>query len=131
MGVKKMIQTRARRAALPAGVLTALILLCAWLINHLGGGAGLATGSGSNNSPPAPPAAPTPATTMEVRIRDDRYLVQGKEVPLDQVVGQAAGANVKILSGPDARMGTERDLETALNAAHVSWALEAQPVTGQ
>ena len=132
MGLMNLIQKRVRRAALPAGALAALVLLLVWLLNHLGSGAGLGTGSGSNQSPAGANASPPPpATSMQVVIRDDRYLIQGKEVPLDQVVGQAAGATVRIVSGPDARMGAEKGLESALDAAHVSWALEAQPVTGQ
>jgi hypothetical protein len=131
MGLKTMIQTRVRRAALPAGALAALVLLCAWLLNHLGSGPGLATGSGSNNSPPAPAGAAQPAATMQVVISEDRYLVEGTDVPLDQVVARAGSGKVRIVSGPDARMGAERELETALDSAHVSWALEAQPVAGQ
>jgi hypothetical protein len=131
MGLKRMIQTRLRRAALPAGALAALVLLCAWLINHLGGGVGMATGSGQDHPAAAHSPPPVSTTPLQVVIQGDRYLVEGKEVALDQVVGRAAGSPVRIVSGPDARMGTQKDLESALDAAHVSWALEAQPVTGQ
>jgi hypothetical protein len=122
-----------RKTVLPVGGLAALVLLVAWVLNHLSGHGG---GSGDASIGTAvAPAAPAQATqTMQVVIQDDRYLVSGKDMTLADIVsaagaGHADGPAIKIVSGPDSRLGTERELENALDAAHLAWGLEAQPAT--
>jgi hypothetical protein len=68
---------------------------------------------------------------MTVVIREDRYLVDGNEWSLDQIVAAAGNRGkqsppLKIISEPDSRLGTERAIEAALDAAHVTYSVETQ-----
>jgi hypothetical protein len=122
---------RGRKALLPAGVVALLAAIIGWVLSHLGGG-GLGAGgtAGSSQDAPAHTAAAQSGGTMEVQIREDGYFVDGSEMTPDQIVAAAGSSAVKVVSGPDSRMGALRDLEKVLDTAHISWALEAQPVSG-
>jgi hypothetical protein len=122
-----------RKFLLPAGGIALLAFLLAWVLTHLGAGIG---GGGGTASQDTSATTHSPATQagppMEVVIQEDRYTVDAKELTLYQIVAMAAASpSVKIVSGPDSRMGAERDLEKALDDAHLSWSLEAEPVSGQ
>jgi hypothetical protein len=129
------IKATGGRAIVPAGLLAALVLFVAWALNHLMGHGG----GGEGNAPQAsetthviesPQPVPLVASgeALEVTVQEDRYLVGGKDVPMEQIVSSAkAGAKVKIISGPNSRLGSERELESALDAARQVWAIENVP----
>jgi hypothetical protein len=123
-----------RKAILPVGAVGILALLIAWVLTHFGAGMG---GSGSlapQNSPqqPAAPVQAQPAGSMQVIVSGDRYLVDGNEMTLDQVMAKARSASaVRITSGPDSRMGATMALERAMETAHLSYTMETLPAQGQ
>jgi hypothetical protein len=130
------IKATGGRAIVPAGLLAALVLFVAWALNHLLGHGGGEDGSAPQATEPhvieSPQSQPAPLVAsgeaLEVTVQEDRYLVGGKDVPMEQIVSSAkAGAKVKIISGPNARLGAEKDLENALAVANQTWVVETVP----
>ena len=128
---------RFRRRVLGVGIM-ALIFLVAWMMNHLGPGTGIGLGTGivpgDNHTTELPRPSPVvSAEPMRVVVQDDQYLVGGSDKSIQQIVQAAqasspsSGAAVKIVSGPDSRVGAQHDLEAALDNAGLSWSLEADP----
>ena len=131
-----LARLRRIRKIVSRGVFVILVVVAAWILNHLGGnGMGVLPDSGKTALPQPSTPAPSGATTqaMQVVIREDGYYVGGDEQTIEQIVASAAearsasGPAVKIISGPDSRVGAEQDLETALNNAHLPWTLESGP----
>ena len=122
-----------RKIILPAGIVSLLAVLIAWVLTHLGGGFGGGSNFDTQHGPPASqPVQSQPGGAMQVVISGDRYLVEGKDVSIEQAVGMAKGAAaVRIVSGPDSRMGAKLDLKKAMDVAHVAYMLETSPVPGQ
>jgi hypothetical protein len=130
---------RLRRKVFAGGTVLAIAAL-AWLLTHLGsgGGSGLGLSPAPGHIDLSPPQSSMPSladtsTAVQVIVRDDQYFVAGIRQTIDQIVTSAQAARrsdspaVKIVSEPDSRVGAERDLELALDDAHLSWALEAVP----
>ena len=64
--------------------------------------------------------------TMQVTIHEHQFLVDGQAQTVAQIVSAAqakTGATpaVKIIAGPDLRVGAEKELEAALDAAGARW----------
>jgi hypothetical protein len=139
MTVSETARKFSRKMALRAALLVALILILSWILSNFAGrGAGAGEGPGGGSSPAAVERGDSgsPRTPIQVFIQEDRYLVDGKEMTLDQILaaagpGGGSAAAVKIVSGSDSRLGAERDLENALDSKHLPWALEAEPVRSE
>jgi|GEM_PF-5974794 len=132
------LQRRMRRLMIRAGAIGLLVIVMAWILSHfLGHGNGSGSGSGSGMTTSTQPASTAQgviqsAEPLEVVIHEDRYVSDGREMTTAQIIAGAAGhaaPAVKIISGADSRLGSQRDLESALDAAHVSWAIESEPVS--
>jgi hypothetical protein len=126
---------RIRRGAFRI-VFLALVLIAAWLLDHLGAGSGL----GLLPEPSIVATAPSrpvqgslliTSQAMQVTIREDGYFIDGNQKSLSDIVEDASharpatGPAVRIVSGPESRVGAERDLEMALDEANLPWTLEA------
>jgi hypothetical protein len=121
------------------GSILALIVFCvAWVLSHLGGGGGgLLPGVGAGVSSSAEVdeavATPGPATgPLEIVVRGDLYFAGDRQVDLDQVItearqGRRSPEAVRIVSGADSRLGTVRELQSALDAAGLKWGMETEP----
>jgi hypothetical protein len=121
-----------RRIILPAGAVGVLALLIAWVLTHLGSGTGSGTPGSQNSQPPDQHVQTQPGGAIQVVISGDRYLVEGNDVSIEQAVAMARGAaSIRIVSGPDSRMGAKMDLEKAMDSAHLSYTVETSPVPGQ
>jgi hypothetical protein len=122
------------RKLLPAGGLAVLVLLLAWVLSYFTGhGPGAGGGAVAGPSQAAAQSAAAPKDPIEVVIQEDQYLVAGRPMTLDQVLAAAGPARpgsaaVKIVSGSDSRLGAERELENALDARHLPWSLESEPL---
>lgn len=112
------------------------VFFVVWLLSHFGGaGSGLLPGSGASESAGViqAVAAPVPAIgPLEIVVRGDTYLDDGSEITLDQAVSRARQARrspeaVRIVTGADSRLGTVRELQSALDAAGLRWGMETQP----
>jgi hypothetical protein len=132
MPIPGFVKKRARKAVLPIGLIGGLAFLFAWILSHLGAGVGTGNGAGSEAAQSAASAATQPAGPLEVTIRGDGYWVDDSESTIDKIVAAAAGRTgptaVRIVAGPDSRLGAERDLEKSLDQARLTWSLEAEPV---
>jgi hypothetical protein len=132
MAIPKFVKTRAKKAAVPIGLVGGLVLLFSWMLSHLGAGVGTGSGPGNPDSHSGQSATTQPAEPIEVTIRGDGYFVGAAESTIDKIVADAAARSgepaVKIVAGPDSRRGAEHDLEKSLDDAHITWALDAEPV---
>jgi hypothetical protein len=120
-------------------ILAAIIVAIAWLLNHigLGGGGGLAESNSllpdfATRADAPEESQPAALSPLEIVIRGDAYLADGKPITLEQAIARARQRGrspeaVKIISGADARLGTQRDLQSALDAAGLKWGVETQP----
>jgi hypothetical protein len=127
---------RGGRRVIYAGVVAAIVFV-AWILSHfMGGGAGLGVGGSLENAnaprstPPVLSTQPTEA--MVVVVTGDRYMVSGREMTLASIIAAAGNPQpgrtaVMIVSGPDARLGTQKDLQNALDAAGLSWGMQTEP----
>jgi len=117
-------------------VFLALVLIAAWLLNHLGAGSGLGllpepSIVATPHSHPVPGSLVATSQAMQVTIREDGYFVDGNQKSIPDIVESASharsasGPAVRIVSGPESRVGAERDLEMALDGANLPWTLEA------
>ena len=136
-----LLKLRRLRRRVFGGGFAVLVIALGWLLSHLGSGGGSGLGLSpapghidlSTPKPTSPPTLPPTSDAVEVIIRDDQFMVDGSQETIQQIVGAAQSAHpvdgpaVKIVSEPDSRVGAQRDLELALDDAHVSWALEAMP----
>jgi hypothetical protein len=126
---------RLRRGAFRL-VFLACVLIAAWLLDHIGSGSGfgLLPEPSVVEMPHSHPVDDSPLIipqAMQVTIREDGYFVDGNQKSIPDIVEAAShsrpasGPAVRIVSGPESRVGAEKDLEMALDKANLPWTLEA------
>src|ERR1700683_2487274 len=120
-----------RKAIFRLGVAAVLILAVAWLITHTGPGGGSGSGGLPLQSSASPPSSiADPSKAIQIAIHEDQYSIDGHVQSLDQVLGTAKSTpSVKIIVGADSRVGSQLDLQKALDNAHIAWSLESGPTT--
>jgi hypothetical protein len=122
---------RGRKAILPGGIVAILAIIIGWILSHLGGGLGSGGGASGSGTSPVKTTGGGQNPVVQVVVREDGYYVDDKPLTLSEVLAAAgpsvAGPPVKIIGGPDSRMGAERDLENAFNTAHIPWVAQDSP----